>query len=328
MHQTRAREQSRSIVAPSCRRALVRTLLSQFPSAARESAKGSVGDDACIESPRALHCGEHRQDLKAATSARSGCAAWGMRSYRRGGGVQGDGASDAVERARHAAKAVLRSQRSPCVAATSTMRNACRGRRTWRGYCMTSFGEVGMWRRCWLRYKGRGAWRRGEGGVQAHASSSDDETGARRGPDGGAGAEHALDIAGRTFGGVSFERRDRIAQETIAVGGEGHRWRETRVRVGRGRGAAVGQYARSGSASRTRCSRAVDSREEVAKATPTRACCLRGSNVKDGGVTVNEDGGGVDVEEAEREQGSGEGSAANLRDSHNNPDPSQKGDDP
>jgi hypothetical protein len=38
--------------------------------------------------------------------------------------------------------------------------------------------------------------------------------------------------------------------------------------------------------------------------------------------------GGVDVEEAEREQGSGEGSAPNLRDSHNNPDPSHKGDEP
>jgi hypothetical protein len=34
---------------------------------------------------------------------------------------------------------------------------------------------------------------------QAHASSSDDETGARRGPDGGAGAGHALDIVGLTF---------------------------------------------------------------------------------------------------------------------------------
>jgi hypothetical protein len=57
-------------------------------------------------------------------------------------GVQGDGASDAVERARHAAKAVLRSQRSPCVAATSAMRNACPGRRTWRGCCMLSFEGV------------------------------------------------------------------------------------------------------------------------------------------------------------------------------------------
>ncbi|KAJ7917284.1 hypothetical protein B0H13DRAFT_1870464 [Mycena leptocephala] len=65
---------------------------------------------------------------------------------------------------------------------------------------------------------------------------------------------HALGVASRTFGvhgGAGFDRRDRIAQETIARSG---------------RGVAVGQHARSGVA---------NGREEVAKAMPARACCLR-----------------------------------------------------
>jgi hypothetical protein len=53
---------------------------------------------------------------------------------------------------------------------------------------------------------------------------------------------------------------------------------------------------------------------------------MRGSSVEDGGrAGKRSEGGGVDVEEVEREQGSGEGNVPKSHDSDNYPHPSQKG---
>ncbi|KAJ7924145.1 hypothetical protein B0H13DRAFT_1864228 [Mycena leptocephala] len=187
MHQKRARVSNLAVpllLLAGVRSSSARCSLNSRPQPGR--AQRVLSDAVCIESPRALHRGEHQRDLKAATSARSGVlaassAATCVRETVAASGVQDDGASGAVERARHAAKAVLRSQRSPCAGKKWQRhegREMCAAGAAHGGDAARSFsGESGMWASMMAEIQG----------------SRDDETGERRGPDGGAGAEHALD---------------------------------------------------------------------------------------------------------------------------------------